>query len=81
MGKRVQIGERTKGSLTNKDWWYLVFDDDGSDHVEHLWTRGEGIPDTGSKRFSVEAFLAGDSSDRLKGELRFALRTSGRADA
>jgi hypothetical protein len=81
MGKRVQIGEQTKGSLTHKDWWYLVLEDDGSDHVEHQWSHGKGVPNTGSKRFSVEEFLAGDGSEGFKSELRFALRKNGRTDA
>lgn len=84
MVKRVQIGERIKGSLMqNEDWWHLVLEDDGSYHVEHEWSYvdpyGKSKPNSGKKTFSAEEFLAGDGSDGLKAELRAALKKSGRA--
>jgi len=86
MASRVQIGESIKGALRqNEDWWYLVLEDDGSCYVEHEWSYvdpyGRGKPNSGTKTFTVEEFLAGDSSEGMKSELRSALKKSGEADA
>jgi hypothetical protein len=82
MTKRVQIGERRKGSLAqNEDWWHLVVEDDGSHHVEHEWSYvdpyGKGPGSEGTKSIPTNEFLASDAGPGLKGELRAAMKTFG----
>jgi hypothetical protein len=83
MARRIQIGERDEGPVQHsKDLWFLVLEDEGSQYIEHAWSRGglDGkAAQSGTKILSVEEFLAGEIDDRLKKILRAALRTSGSA--
>jgi hypothetical protein len=84
MVRRIQLGERDEGPVQhNKDLWFLVLEEDGSQYIEHAWSRAgqDGkAAGLGTKIFSVEEFLAGESDDKLKKILRAVLRTIGTAD-
>jgi hypothetical protein len=84
VARRIQIGERDEDSVQHsEDLWFLVLEEDGSQCIEHTWWRAgqDGkAAGLGTKIFSVEEFLAGESDDKLKKILRAVLRTIGTAD-
>lgn len=77
MGKEI-FHSQAKGSYQeNDDDYALVTEEDGSKYVEHEWShvdvRKTGNIDKGTKRYSVEEFLASDVSAAIKGKLKALL--------
>jgi hypothetical protein len=73
--KRVQIGESRKGPFGEKeDWYHFVVGDDGKQCVEHEWSYtdpyGKNPGSDGTKKISVDEFLAGDYGDGMKAVVR-----------
>ncbi|TXH84778.1 MAG: hypothetical protein E6Q77_01930 [Rhizobium sp.] len=78
MAKEVEFHEKLKGSWReNEDWWYLVTEDDGSQHVRHEWShvdvyRGGG--NGGNQTYGIDEFMSGDHNATAKAKLSELLK-------
>jgi hypothetical protein len=71
MAEKVEFHKSVKGPLMEtEDWWRLVTEDDGQRFVEHEWSYVDpklaSSGNTGTKRFAVDEFLAGDAPQSVK---------------
>ncbi|MEO1719053.1 MAG: hypothetical protein AAFR23_02370 [Pseudomonadota bacterium] len=73
---RELFHQSAKGTMGEKeDWFYIVRQADGRLCIEHEWdyvrlSKLSAEPDRGSKRVTIEAFLASDAPAAAKGKLR-----------
>jgi hypothetical protein len=80
--EKIQLEYRGRGPLqNNEDWYYLVFQDDGSISVEHEWQHMNPYKGTttseGTESFDFDEFRASANGIRLSAQIDAALKARG----